>query len=89
MNEPRAYIVVSRATGKKKLVFDDQIFMYREPAVYQLVPLYADPDLVADALRYRWITENCDIDYRGKLPDGFDSSADAIDHAIAQEEENG
>lgn len=37
----------------------------------------------ADAKRYRWITENCDIDYRGHRPDGdYASSDEAIDAAM-------
>ena len=39
-----------------------------------------------DAERYRWITENCDIDYRGHRPDGdYASSDEAIDAAMAKE----
>ena len=39
-----------------------------------------------DAGRYRWITENCDIDYRGHRPDGdYASSDEAIDAAMAKE----
>ena len=37
----------------------------------------------ADAKRYRWITENCDIDYRGHRPDGdYASSDEVIDSAM-------
>ena len=40
--------------------------------------------VIKDAERYRWITENCDIDYRGHRPDGdYASSDEVIDAAMA------
>jgi len=56
------------------------------PELLVTVPAGVMVELIRDVERYRWITENADVDCRGHVPDGeYGSLCERIDVAMSKE----